>query len=423
MENSTLNLKISNLQKKSLTKEKEIREILGNIDFLNNDSIRIERQLSKENYLRRRLHNKLQELKGNIRVFCRVRPAFKQELFDGNTIEIEFPNSYDFYDQESIILKDPKVIDKISHPTYNGTCKKYDFKFDKVFSPSCSNGEIYEEISQLVQSAINGYNVCIFAYGQTGSGKTYTMSEPKTGMIPRSLEQIFENVGNLKQLSDDEWDFKIKGQFLEIYNENLIDLIGDNYNPNKKHEIRHDPIQMKTSVTDLTTVELKNPEQVYELLNKANKNRSTASTKANERSSRSHSVFIIKIIGTNLSTNERTEGCLNLIDLAGSERLSSSQATGNRLKETQSINKSLSCLGDVIFALSQVGSNNNSYHIPFRNSKLTYLLQYSLSGNSITLMFVNISPMYQHFSESINSLRFAMKVNNTNIGKAKRRIL
>jgi len=154
-----------------------------------------------------------------------------------------------------------------------------------------------------------------------------------------------------------------------------------------------------------------------EIMRRASNNRMVAATKANERSSRSHSVFILKLLGENKITGEKCEGNLNLVDLAGSERLSHSQSTGDRLKETQNINKSLSALGDVINAL---GSGREGKHIPYRNSKLTYLLQNSLGGNSKTLMFVMISPLMAHMGETLTSLKFAKKVSQVNIGTAKK---
>ena len=275
----------------------------------------------------------------------------------------------------------------------------------QVFTPTAVNDIIFEEISQLVQSALDGYNVCIFAYGQTGSGKTYTMSSPNDGMIPRAVHQIYTVAESLKEKG---WTYKMEGSFLEIYNENINDLLGKAEEMDKKkHEIKHDTARGKTTVTDLTTVSLDSSARVSQLLEKASGNRSVAATKANERSSRSHSVFILKLAGTNSITGEHSEGVLNLIDLAGSERLVHSQSTGERLKETQAINKSLSCLGDVIYAL---GNAKEGGHVPYRNSKLTYLLQYSLGGNSKTLMFVNVSPLKQHLSETLCSLRFATKV-------------
>lgn len=381
-----------------------------------------EEQLVEEEITRRKLHNKMQELKGNIRVFCRVRPPLSSEIEE--VVEVQVPDNDE--EEQEIVLKDPKPISASSHygnPQSSSNQKNYGFQFDRVFQMDSTNPEIFEEISQLVQSALDGFNVCIFAYGQTGSGKTFTMSN-NDGMIPKAVEQIFETSKKLKNQSG--WDFKIYGEFLEIYNENINDLLGNPNNIDKlKFEIRHDTSTQKTLVTDLTSIELENPQMVNEVLKKALKNRSIAATKANERSSRSHSVFTIRIHGKNPNTNETSEGVLNLIDLAGSERLSHSQASGDRLKETQSINKSLSCLGDVIYALgdSNVSKDGSTRkHIPFRNSKLTYLLQYSLMGNSKTLMFVNISPCKQHFNETINSLRFATKVNSTKIGTAKKNV-
>lgn len=247
--------------------------------------------------------------------------------------------------------------------------------------------------------------MCIFAYGQTGSGKTYTMSSPKDGMIPQAVHQIYCVAESLK---DKGWTYTMEGSFLEIYNENINDLLGKAEEMDKKkHEIRHDTQRGKTTVTDLTSVRLDSSDRVSQLLERASGNRSVAATKANERSSRSHSVFILKLVGRNSITGEQSEGVLNLIDLAGSERLDHSQSTGDRLKETQAINKSLSCLGDVIYAL---GNAKDGGHVPYRNSKLTYLLQYSLGGNSKTLMFVNVSPLRQHLNETLCSLRFATKV-------------
>ncbi|KAJ5880208.1 Kinesin-like protein klpA [Penicillium subrubescens] len=363
-------------------------------------------KLRREETLRRKLHNQVQELKGNIRVFCRVRPPLSEP--SSAIALMQYPDELE--DAKEINILGPE--EKSSLGTVSR--KNNNFAFDRVFGPSAQNNEVFDEISQLVQSALDGYNVCIFCYGQTGSGKTHTMSS-QDGMIPLAVHQIYETAQSLEEKG---WRYTMEGNFVEVYNENLNDLLG---NPDeldkKKHEIRHDMQRGKTIITDINTVRLDSPEMVESILKSAAANRSVAATKANERSSRSHSVFILKLIGDNHITGERSEGTLNLVDLAGSERLSHSGATGERLKETQNINRSLSSLGDVIAAL---GQGKDGGHIPYRNSKLTYLLQFSLGGNSKTLMFVMVSPLKAHLSETLTSLKFATKVHNTHIGTAKR---
>ncbi|KAG8531429.1 uncharacterized protein KY384_003058 [Bacidia gigantensis] len=364
-------------------------------------------KLIKEETLRRKLHNQVQELKGNIRVFCRVRPPLKSEPAD-STARVSYPDQE--VDAKELEVMGPEEKSSLG----NVTTKKHAFSFDRVFGPASQNEDVFGEISQLVQSALDGYNVCIFCYGQTGSGKTFTMSAID-GMIPRAVNQIYSTA---KSLEEKGWKYGMAGSFIEVYNENLNDLLGKAEEfDKKKHEIRHDTQKCKTEVTGIKTVELDSPGRVEEILQNAARNRTVAATQANERSSRSHSVFILKLVGENSVTGEHSEGTLNLVDLAGSERLSHSGATGDRLKETQNINKSLSCLGDVIGAL---GQGKDGGHVPYRNSKLTYLLQFSLGGNSKTLMFVMISPLQAHLGETLTSLKFATKVHNTHIGTAKK---
>ncbi|KAF3044242.1 kinesin-like nuclear fusion protein [Didymella keratinophila] len=362
-------------------------------------------KLRQEETLRRKLFNQVQELKGNIRVMCRVRPAHASEA---DPAKISFPDADT--DSKEVAIQGPEK----TSATGKDITAAYQYSFDRVFGPKSQNLEVFDEISQLVQSALDGYNVCIFCYGQTGSGKTYTMSSPD-GMIPLASQQIYAEA---KRLEDKGWRYKIEGSFIEVYNETYNDLLGRSEDLDKKKvEVRHDPIKKQTNLENTVSMELDGPDRVTELLKTADKNRTVAATKANMRSSRSHSVFILKLVGTNEITGERSEGTLNLVDLAGSERLEHSRVEGARLKETQNINKSLSCLGDVINAL---GSAKEGAHIPYRNSKLTYLLQYSLGGNSKTLMFVMVSPLQAHLQETVTSLKFATKVHNTHIGTAKK---
>ena len=292
-------------------------------------------------------------------MFCRVRPPLRHEPESG-VAAFQYPDQTE--EAKEISVLGPE--EKNSFGAVNR--KNNAFSFDRVFEPAIQNGEVFDEISQLVQSALDGYNVCIFCYGQTGSGKTYTMSS-QDGMIPRTVGQIYDSARNLEEKG---WTYTMEGSFVEVYNENLNDLLGNAEElDKKKHEIRHDLQKCKTTITDITTVRLESPEMVESILCRAAANRTVAATRANERSSRSHSVFILRLIGENALTGERSEGTLNLVDLAGSERLSHSEVSGQRLKETQNINRSLSCLGDVIAAL---GQGREGGHIPYRNSKVLF---------------------------------------------------
>lgn len=397
-ENQQQTILIETLQTTSRSQRETIEECEG--------------KLREQETLRRKLHNTIQELKGNIRVFCRVRPSLATE----NDILL---SKIDFQNNTNMVLSQQTGTETMSGS--KRAAARFPFTFDKVFPPTSTQSMVFDEISQLIQSVLDGYNVCIFAYGQTGSGKTFTMEgdlkqRDSWGMIPRALEQVFFTSENLKSKG---WQYEMEGSFLEIYNEGIRDLLGSG-DQNLKHDIKlvatdNGKQASDILVTNLNTVNVTSSDQVSSLLRKACENRAVAATNCNERSSRSHSVFRLKMTGVNNITEERCRGTLNLVDLAGSERLSQSGSTGARLKETQNINKSLSNLGIVITALA-----NKEQHIPFRNSKLTYLLQNSLGGNSKSLMFVNISPREDSFHETLSSLRFATKVNTCNIGTAQK---
>ncbi|CAN9512579.1 unnamed protein product [Ophioblennius macclurei] len=352
---------------------------------------------------RRRLHNTIQELRGNIRVFCRVRPL----LADGLSDHIQLAAS----DNKMITLA--KTEESHTGKTAE-TQKSYNFSFDRVFGPQASQEEVFDEISLLVQSALDGYNVCCFAYGQTGSGKTFTMeggeADDARGCIPRAVQQIFRAAD---KLAAQGWEFAFTASFVEIYNETLRDLLyTGKASKRPDHEIRKTATN-EITVTNLTYRKVSTEDQVLGLIALANQNRATAQTAQNDRSSRSHSVFQLGIEGANSGREVKCKSTLCLVDLAGSERMVKSQSQGERFKEMTAINGSLSNLSIVISALA-----NKDSHIPYRNSKLTYLLQGCLGGNSKTLMFVNVAPEPDSFGETLNSLRFASKVNDTVIGTA-----
>ncbi|KAM4725143.1 kinesin-like protein KIFC1 [Anableps anableps] len=399
----TLKMKLS-VQESTMSRlQASLRETEEEVSSLKETVAQQRDELHAGEMERRRLHNTIQELKGNIRVFCRVRP-----LEDGGLSKhIQLAAS----DNKSIMLA--KTEESHTGKTAD-TQKNYHFSFDRVFGPRASQQEIFDEISLLVQSALDGYNVCCFAYGQTGSGKTYTMEgeevDDTRGVIPRAVQQIFR-AGD--KLQSQGWEFSFTASFVEIYNETLRDLLyTGKASKRPEHEIRK-TANNDVTVTNLTYQKVYTEDQVLGLIALAKENRSTAQTALNDRSSRSHSVFQLQIEGVNAGRDIKCKSILCLVDLAGSERMLKSHSQGERFKEMTSINSSLSNLGIVITALA-----NKESHVPYRNSKLTYLLQNCLGGNSKTLMFVNISPESDSFGETLNSLRFASKVNDCVIGTA-----
>ncbi|XP_049287206.1 protein claret segregational [Anopheles funestus] len=349
--------------------------------------------LFNANIERKELHNMVMDLRGNIRVFCRVRPPLPSEA---NRIEC----GWKYLDEQSIELQ-----------AMDGTNKRMDFSFDHVFHPRTTQQDIFDNVSPLIQSALDGYNVCIFAYGQTGSGKTFTMDgvPESLGVIPRTVDLIFNAVNDYKRFG---WEYEIRVTFLEIYNEILYDLL-DTSGTTKDLEIRMANAKNKTEVYVSNIIEetVDSTGRLHQLMNIAKMNRATAATAGNERSSRSHAVTKITLIGTHQEKCETCVGSVNLVDLAGSE----SPKTSTRMDETKNINRSLSELSNVILALVQ-----RNEHIPYRNSKLTHLLMPSLGGNSKTLMFVNVAPFQDCFMETVKSLRFASQVNSCKMQKVKK---
>eukprot|EP00559_Dactyliosolen_fragilissimus_P001363 CAMPEP_0184866166 /NCGR_PEP_ID=MMETSP0580-20130426/21150_1 /TAXON_ID=1118495 /ORGANISM="Dactyliosolen fragilissimus" /LENGTH=904 /DNA_ID=CAMNT_0027365689 /DNA_START=54 /DNA_END=2768 /DNA_ORIENTATION=- len=407
-------------ERSSISSDIEDKAVLkARIEERDRRIIELEAQLLEGEQIRRTMHNRIQELRGNIRVFVRTRPFLPEDKSSSKSC-IE-----DLGDGETLSIVDQK------------TLNESDFKFDKVFPPSSGQDAVFDEVSEFVQSALDGYHVCLFSYGQTGSGKTHTMqgsgNGAMRGIIPRAVEQILSQV---KTMKNQKWSFNMTASFLEIYNEELHDLLGsmkESLKSASKSRACRKPPKLcirrnssgKSFVDGLSQVDIDTDNfdvginGLKEVMVAASRARSVASTKMNSQSSRSHSVFILNLNGTNEDSGAIVKGALNLCDLAGSERLDRSGASSDakRLKETQAINKSLSCLGDVFNALASGAS-----HIPFRNSKLTYLLQDCLSGDGKALMFVNLSPTQESCNESICSLRFATRVNQVELGKATKNI-
>ncbi|XP_076449946.1 uncharacterized protein LOC143286194 isoform X2 [Babylonia areolata] len=354
------------------------------------------RKYHKEMRLRKKYHNELVELKGNIRVLCRVRPPIKE---DGTGSQADNVVTYDPDDDGLIYVSNKGRIQT--------------FEFDCVFSASSTQTQVFEEVRALVTSCIDGFNVCIFAYGQTGSGKTHTMEGPveDPGINQRALLELFAETAD----KGDDWHFTIEVSVMEIYNETIRDLL--NSDSTNKLDVKMKGEGGGYHVPGLVTKVVTSLQEVNQVFAEGRKNRATATTNMNEHSSRSHCLLCVMVSGVNRTTNSRSYGRLNLVDLAGSERVSKSGADGTRLREAQNINKSLSCLGDVIHALRVKQS-----HIPYRNSKLTYLLQDSLGGDSKTLMIIQVAPVEKNVSESTCSLSFGQRVRTVELGAASRKI-
>jgi kinesin family protein C2/C3 len=372
----------------------------------------------------RKLYNMVQDLKGNIRVYCRVRPIFNSEM-DG---------VIDYIGKDgSLFVLDPSKPYKDARKT---------FQFNQVFGPTATQDDVFRETQPLIRSVMDGYNVCIFAYGQTGSGKTYTMvriflqTRPSSCLLHIQLLIILfflmqsgppgrsatEMGINYLALSDlflicdrrkDMMTYEIYVQMVEIYNEQVRDLLAENSSCTRLDIRTCSSDDDGLSLPDATMHSVNSTKDVLQLMEAGEVNRAVSSTSMNNRSSRSHSIFMVHVRGKDTSGGT-LRSCLHLVDLAGSERVDKSEVTGDRLKEAQYINKSLSCLGDVISALAQKNS-----HIPYRNSKLTLLLQDSLGGQAKTLMFAHLSPEEDSFGETISTLKFAQRVSTVELGAAR----
>jgi len=272
---------------------------------------------------------------------------------------------------------------------------RYQFTFDHVFDAGSNQEDIYRMIEPVVDSVCNGYNATIFAYGSSGSGKTYTMfgSEDDMGIVPRACESIF------KKNMNDTLDRNVKFSFIEIYNDHIRDLLN----------VSHDDLHIRNCekgvyIQGLTERLVYNSDDILSSISTGAKQRRISSTHVNNVSSRSHAVLTITISQLGIDESEIISK-LNLVDLAGSENVGRSDVHGIALSEAQNINRSLSALGNVINALTEVGRD----HIPYRDSKLTYLLQDSLGGNSKTIIIATVNPAISNMSETLNTLKFAKR--------------
>lgn len=264
--------------------------------------------------------------------------------------------------------------------------------------------EIFEySIKPTVDDILNGYNGTVFAYGQTGAGKSYTMmgtsieDDEGKGITPRIVEQIFSSIMS----SPPTIEYTVRVSYMEIYMERIRDLLAPQNDNLPVHEEKNRGVYVK----GLLEIYVSSVEEVFEVMKRGGAARAVAATNMNQESSRSHSIFVITVTQKNLETGSMKSGQLFLVDLAGSEKVGKTGASGQTLEEAKKINKSLSALGMVINALT----DGKSSHIPYRDSKLTRILQESLGGNSRTTLIINCSPSSYNDAETLSTLRFGMR--------------
>ncbi|KAF4713718.1 Kinesin member, partial [Perkinsus olseni] len=363
-----------------------LKEVTKRMESTADDRVqRLLDKLAEETKKRRELHNKVQELRGNIRVFVRVRPLLEKERGEGRCVEFPEVDSVQVLNQEL------------------QTAKRWEF--DKVFTDKAGQADVFSELQPLITSALDGYNVCLFAYGQTGSGKTHTMqgTSDEPGMYQRAFKELFKGIDARRGA----WSYRLTASVMEIYNEEIHDFLIEKSSGN----VAKPKVQLTSSdgvpvshVPGLTWLPVLSPDDVHSILARGWEARAVGSTNVNEQSSRSHLIVSLKVeIVT--PGRDRLTSKINLVDLAGSERLRKSGAVGQRQKEAVAINRSLSALGDVISA--RVTKNQ---HVPYRNSVLTSILSESLGGDSKTVMLLQINPASNSYDESSNSLTFGSRV-------------
>uniref|UniRef100_A0A8D0PLE8 Kinesin-like protein n=1 Tax=Sus scrofa TaxID=9823 RepID=A0A8D0PLE8_PIG len=316
----------------------------------------------------------------SIKVMCRFRPLNEAEILRGDKFIPKFKGD------ETVVI---------------GQGKPY--VFDRVLPPSTTQEQVYNACAkQIVKDVLEGYNGTIFAYGQTSSGKTHTMEgklhDPQLmGIIPRIAHDIFDHIYSM----DENLEFHIKVSYFEIY----LDKIRDLLDVSKTNLAVHEDKNRVPYVKGCTERFVSSPEEVMDVIDEGKANRHVAVTNMNEHSSRSHSIFLINIKQENVETEKKLSGKLYLVDLAGSEKVSKTGAEGAVLDEAKNINKSLSALGNVISALAE----GTKTHVPYRDSKMTRILQDSLGGNCRTTIVICCSPSVFNEAETKSTLMFGQR--------------
>uniref|UniRef100_UPI00398F4724 kinesin-like protein KIF25 n=1 Tax=Pristiophorus japonicus TaxID=55135 RepID=UPI00398F4724 len=457
----------------------DINKLQGQVFQLEKSLQEVNGRYSGEKHKRKMLHNTLIELRGNIRVHCRVRPSMPFDSEDDDTSLLERPGTAServihWIDDETVHVK----CNRSGHTLVNKM-----FEFERVYGPGDSQESMFEEVHPLLTSLLDGYNVCIMAYGQTGSGKTFTMlgphseenftlsSEPQLaeGVIPKAARELYRLMSN-KPLET----YSVAVSIVEVYNNEIIDLLAKG-NDGIVLGVKRDVVTTSDGGSDvplLTNEHVENPTSILNLITHGLRHRAKHPTLVHAHSSRSHLVITITITtkvtaanrsdvrmkstsGSSIFRPLQRQSCkqlpspitdnnsalpsrslsakhfsaeptefpkylktkLHLVDLAGSECVGMSGVTGAALRETSFINRSLSALSDVLGALAEQRS-----HVPYRNSKLTHLLQDSIGGDAKLLVMVCVSPAQKYITESLQSLGFGTRARQVQRGHVRKKI-
>uniref|UniRef100_A0A2A4K1Y7 Kinesin-like protein n=1 Tax=Heliothis virescens TaxID=7102 RepID=A0A2A4K1Y7_HELVI len=315
-----------------------------------------------------------------VKVVVRCRPLSDREKNEGFEEVVKV-----WPERGAVQVYNPKGQDKM-------------FTYDAAYDASADTQTMYDEmVRPLVASVLDGFNGCVFAYGQTGTGKTHTMegTPDHEGIIPRAFRHIWAHIENS---ASPDVTHLVSCSYIELYLEDVRDLLSKDC---KKLTIRGQELN-GFYIPEMTSVVCKSAAEMVRVMRAGNRNRAAGRTDMNEHSSRSHAVFLVTVETAHRKTNRIRVGKLNLVDLAGSERQRKTGASAERLREASRINQALSSLGNVISALAE-----SSPHVPYRDSKLTRILQDSLGGNSKTIMIANIGPASYNYDETITTLRYA----------------
>nr|XP_043614031.1 kinesin-like protein KIN-14T [Erigeron canadensis] len=362
------------------------------ISHLHGELAALNEEVCQLNAQRKQILHEFLQLKGNIRVFCRIRPTIFGENLRQQRPVIPV-------DSNGILLKFTKNKTKL-------------YNFDKVLDPSSSQDEVFSEIEPVIKSALDGYNVCILAYGQTGTGKTFTMegNPDCPGVVPRTIKALF------KQAADSNHTYLFSFSMLEIYVGHLRDLLIPR--ARKTTDPMPPCLSIQTDpnggivIDNLVAIQVSNFNHAISLYRLGSQLRSTASTNSNNVSSRSHCMIRISMTCLDGTERRKITNKIWMVDLGGSERVLKTKARGRRFDEGKAINLSLSALGDVINALQRKNS-----HVPYRNSKLTQVLKDSLGEDSKTIMLVHVSPKEEDLCETVCSLNFALRLRSIHLGE------